>query len=116
MSDTMINIKILRKCAGELEHSIKCRCVESCSTEDYIDSIEDIITRTKIGKTWTKIPMESKMVPKISKEERKPERPVLKCHKWGSTSDLAKACTKKQESMKLKSLKKLSVLKTKRNM
>ncbi|MBW0534442.1 hypothetical protein O181_074157 [Austropuccinia psidii MF-1] len=27
MSDTMINIKILRKCGGELEHSIKCRCV-----------------------------------------------------------------------------------------
>ncbi|MBW0552456.1 hypothetical protein O181_092171 [Austropuccinia psidii MF-1] len=34
MSDSMINMKILRKCGGELEHSIKCRCVISCSTED----------------------------------------------------------------------------------
>ena len=34
MSDTMINMKILRKCGGELEHAIKSRCVEPCSTED----------------------------------------------------------------------------------
>ncbi|MBW0562181.1 hypothetical protein O181_101896 [Austropuccinia psidii MF-1] len=59
--------------------------------------MEDIITRTRIGKTWTKIPMESKMVPKISREDRKPERPVLKCHKCGSTSHLANTCTKKKK-------------------
>ncbi|MBW0515634.1 hypothetical protein O181_055349 [Austropuccinia psidii MF-1] len=35
------------------------------------------------------------MVPKISREDRRPERPVLKCHKCGRTSNLAKACTKK---------------------
>ncbi|MBW0531798.1 hypothetical protein O181_071513 [Austropuccinia psidii MF-1] len=56
--------------------------------------MEDIITRTKVGKTWTKIPMDSTMVPKISREDRKPERPVLKCHKCGSTSNLANNCTK----------------------
>ncbi|MBW0532052.1 hypothetical protein O181_071767 [Austropuccinia psidii MF-1] len=95
MSDTMINMKILRKCGGELEHAIKCRCVEPFSTEEYINSMEDIITRTRIGKTWTKIPMESKMVPKISNEDRKPETPVLMCHKCGSTSNLANSCTKK---------------------
>ncbi|MBW0487704.1 hypothetical protein O181_027419 [Austropuccinia psidii MF-1] len=48
MSDTMINMKILRKCGGEVEHAIKCRCVEPCSTEDYINAMEDIITRTRI--------------------------------------------------------------------
>ncbi|MBW0555549.1 hypothetical protein O181_095264 [Austropuccinia psidii MF-1] len=95
MSETMINMKILRKCGGELEHAIKCRCVEPCSTEDYINAMEDIITRTRIGDNWTKIPMESKMVPKISREDRRPERPVLKCHKCGSTSHLAKTCNKK---------------------
>ncbi|MBW0469994.1 hypothetical protein O181_009709 [Austropuccinia psidii MF-1] len=78
MSDTMINMKILRKCGGELEHDIKCRCGEPCSKEDYINEMEDIITRTIIGKTWTKIPIESKMVPKISIEDRRPEKPVLK--------------------------------------
>ncbi|MBW0583650.1 hypothetical protein O181_123365 [Austropuccinia psidii MF-1] len=56
--------------------------------------MEDIITRTGIGKTWTRIPMESKMVPRISREDKIPERPVLKCHKCGSTSNLANTCTK----------------------
>ncbi|MBW0546518.1 hypothetical protein O181_086233 [Austropuccinia psidii MF-1] len=95
ISDTIINMKILRKCEGELGHAINCRCVEPCSTEDYINAMEDMITRTRIGKTWTKISMESKMVPKMSREDRKPERPVLKCHKCGSTSHLANTCTKK---------------------
>ncbi|MBW0553172.1 hypothetical protein O181_092887 [Austropuccinia psidii MF-1] len=95
MSDTMINIKILRKCGGELEHAINCRCVEPYSTEDYINLMEGINTRTRIGKTWTIMPMQSKIVPNISKEDRKPERPVLKCHKCGSTSHLANTCTKK---------------------
>ncbi|MBW0531477.1 hypothetical protein O181_071192 [Austropuccinia psidii MF-1] len=61
MSDSMINMKILRKCGGEVENSIKCRCVEPCSTEDYINAMEDIITRTRFGKTWTRVPMESEM-------------------------------------------------------
>ncbi|MBW0550181.1 hypothetical protein O181_089896 [Austropuccinia psidii MF-1] len=74
MSDSMINMKILRKFGGELEHAIKCRCVEPCSTEDYINAI---------------------MTQSISREEKKPGRPVLKCHKCGSTSHLANTCTKK---------------------
>ncbi|MBW0548534.1 hypothetical protein O181_088249 [Austropuccinia psidii MF-1] len=78
MSDTMINMKILGKFGGELEHPIKCRCVEPCSTEEYINAMEDIITRTRICETWTKVPMESRMVPKICREDRKPEIPVLK--------------------------------------
>ncbi|MBW0563025.1 hypothetical protein O181_102740 [Austropuccinia psidii MF-1] len=39
--------------------------------------------------------MEYKMVTNISREDRKPERPVLKCHKCGSTSHLAITYTKK---------------------
>ncbi|MBW0560174.1 hypothetical protein O181_099889 [Austropuccinia psidii MF-1] len=86
---TLINTKMLRKCEGELEHAIKCRCVEPCSTEDYINAMEDIITRKRIGRAWTIIPMEPKMVSKTSREDKRPERPVLKCHKCGRTSNLA---------------------------
>ncbi|MBW0504329.1 hypothetical protein O181_044044 [Austropuccinia psidii MF-1] len=57
--------------------------------------MEDIITRTRIGKTWTRTPIESKMVPKISRDDRRPEKPVFKCHKCGSTSHLANTFTKK---------------------
>ncbi|MBW0576917.1 hypothetical protein O181_116632 [Austropuccinia psidii MF-1] len=95
MCDSMINKQLSRKFGGELEHAIKCRCVEPCSTEDYNNYMEDIITRTRIGKTWTRVPMESKMVSKTSKEDKRPERPVSKCHKYGSTSHLANTCTKK---------------------
>ncbi|MBW0498273.1 hypothetical protein O181_037988 [Austropuccinia psidii MF-1] len=95
MSDSMINMKILRKCGGELEHSIKCICVEPCSTEDYINAMEDIITRTRTGKAWIRVPMESKMVSKASTEDKRPEKPVLKCHKSEVTSYLANTCTKK---------------------
>ncbi|MBW0564217.1 hypothetical protein O181_103932 [Austropuccinia psidii MF-1] len=91
MPDSMINMKILRKCGGELENSIKCRCLETCSTEDYINSMEDIITRTRSGNPWTRIPMEFQMVSKASREDKRPERPVFKCHKSASTSHLANA-------------------------
>ncbi|MBW0556976.1 hypothetical protein O181_096691 [Austropuccinia psidii MF-1] len=74
ISGSMISIKILRKCGGELENAIKCRCVEPCSTEDYINSMEDIITRTRIGKTWTRNTMESRMVLSISREDKNPEK------------------------------------------
>ncbi|MBW0550635.1 hypothetical protein O181_090350 [Austropuccinia psidii MF-1] len=95
ISDSMINMKILRKLGGELEQAIKCRCGEPCLTEDYINAMEDIITTTRIGKAWTRNPMEAKMIPKSSREDNRPERHVLKCHKCGSTSHLANNLTKK---------------------
>ncbi|MBW0551965.1 hypothetical protein O181_091680 [Austropuccinia psidii MF-1] len=35
------------------------------------------------------------MVSKTSREDQRPERPVLKCHKCGGTTHLANTCTKK---------------------
>ncbi|MBW0564466.1 hypothetical protein O181_104181 [Austropuccinia psidii MF-1] len=95
----MINMKILRKWGGELENAMRCICVDPCSSEDYIDAMEDIINRKRIGKTWTRSPMASKMIPKIFKKDKRPERPVLKLHKCGRTSHLAKTCTKKTNPM-----------------
>ncbi|MBW0490163.1 hypothetical protein O181_029878 [Austropuccinia psidii MF-1] len=57
--------------------------------------MEDIITRTRIGKTWDRAPIKSKMVPKISRDGKRPEKPVFKCHKCGSTSHSANTWTKK---------------------
>ncbi|MBW0490007.1 hypothetical protein O181_029722 [Austropuccinia psidii MF-1] len=55
MSQKMVHMKILKKFGGELENSLKSRCIEPCSTEEYINAIEDIVTRTKIGRTWKKL-------------------------------------------------------------
>ncbi|MBW0473767.1 hypothetical protein O181_013482 [Austropuccinia psidii MF-1] len=41
--------------------------------------------------------MESKIVSKNSREDKRPGRPVLKCHKCGRTSHLANTCSKKSE-------------------
>ncbi|MBW0487919.1 hypothetical protein O181_027634 [Austropuccinia psidii MF-1] len=93
----MINMK-LKKFKVELEHAIKLRCIEQCSTEDYINPKEDIITRTRIGKTWTRNPMESKTVPNTSKEDR---RHFLKLHKCESTSNLASTCSQRTKINKV---------------
>ncbi|MBW0507138.1 hypothetical protein O181_046853 [Austropuccinia psidii MF-1] len=61
--------------------------------------MEDIITRTRIGKTWIENTMESKVIPKISREDKKP---VFKCHKCGSTSHLANTCLKKTKINEVK--------------
>ncbi|MBW0508055.1 hypothetical protein O181_047770 [Austropuccinia psidii MF-1] len=39
--------------------------------------------------------MGSKMVSKASREDKRPERTVFKCHKCGRTLHLANTCTKK---------------------
>ncbi|MBW0554827.1 hypothetical protein O181_094542 [Austropuccinia psidii MF-1] len=48
MSKTMIHKIILKKCGDNLEHAIRSRCIEPFSTEDYINAMEDIKTRTKL--------------------------------------------------------------------
>ncbi|MBW0574775.1 hypothetical protein O181_114490 [Austropuccinia psidii MF-1] len=70
MSDSMIKMKLRRQCGGELEHSIKCKFLEPCSSENYIKAMEDIITGTRIGETWSRAPMELKMVPEFSREDK----------------------------------------------
>ncbi|MBW0541372.1 hypothetical protein O181_081087 [Austropuccinia psidii MF-1] len=53
MFETMVHKRILRKCGSDLEHAIRSRCIEPCSTEDFINAIEDNTTRTKIGRNCT---------------------------------------------------------------
>ncbi|MBW0531953.1 hypothetical protein O181_071668 [Austropuccinia psidii MF-1] len=53
MSETMVHKSILRECGGELEHAMRRRCIEPCSTENYINAMEDITTRKKIGRNCT---------------------------------------------------------------
>ncbi|MBW0512727.1 hypothetical protein O181_052442 [Austropuccinia psidii MF-1] len=96
MSGTMIQKRILRKCSAELEHAIRSRCIEPFSTEDYINSMEDITTRTKIGRNWYKTLKDNKTSGKqISKSNKPHDKAPLKLHKCGSTSHLANTCPKK---------------------
>ncbi|MBW0580717.1 hypothetical protein O181_120432, partial [Austropuccinia psidii MF-1] len=87
----MVHMKILKKCGVELEHSLRSRWIETCSTEEYINALEDIVTRTKIGRAWKKLEIKSpnKLFIKKdkSKEAFKPNtsnnNEQKKCHKCG---------------------------------
>ncbi|MBW0499773.1 hypothetical protein O181_039488 [Austropuccinia psidii MF-1] len=54
MSEAMVHKRILEKCGGDLEKAIRRRCIDPCSTEDYLNAMEGIATRTKIGKIGIK--------------------------------------------------------------
>ncbi|MBW0503525.1 hypothetical protein O181_043240 [Austropuccinia psidii MF-1] len=99
----MVHMKIIKKCGGELEHAVRIRYIEPCSTEEYINALEDIVTRTKIGRTWKKLDIESPNKPFIKKyKPRKTFNPNTsnsneqrKCHKCGGIGHLANNCLKK---------------------
>ncbi|MBW0508801.1 hypothetical protein O181_048516 [Austropuccinia psidii MF-1] len=102
MSETMVHKRILRKCGGDLEHAIRRRCIEPFSTEDYINAMEDITTRTKIGRNWYKLPMDNRTSGKPIPKPNKPhEKASLKFHKCGSTSHLANTCPKRTRINKI---------------
>ncbi|MBW0590208.1 hypothetical protein O181_129923 [Austropuccinia psidii MF-1] len=96
----MVHMKILKKCGGELEHALRSRCIEPCSTEEYINALEDIVTRTKIGRNWKKLDIKSPNKPFIKKDKSKEAcKPNIneqrKCHKCGGIIHLANTCLKK---------------------
>ncbi|MBW0516260.1 hypothetical protein O181_055975 [Austropuccinia psidii MF-1] len=96
MSETLVHTRILRKCGGDLECAIRRRCIEPCYTEDYINTMEGITTRAKIGRNCYKPPMDNKTSGKpISKLNKPHEKAPLKCYQCGSTSHLANTCPKK---------------------
>ncbi|MBW0503041.1 hypothetical protein O181_042756 [Austropuccinia psidii MF-1] len=45
----MIHRKILRKYEGDLEHSVKIRTTEKSSSEEIINILEEVTTRTRVG-------------------------------------------------------------------
>ncbi|MBW0560533.1 hypothetical protein O181_100248 [Austropuccinia psidii MF-1] len=98
-------MKILKKCGGELEHALRRRCIVPCSTEEYINALEDIVTRTKIGITWKKLDIESPNNPFIKKDKPKEafnpntfnSNDQRKSHKCGGIGHLANNCLEKEK-------------------
>ncbi|MBW0580825.1 hypothetical protein O181_120540 [Austropuccinia psidii MF-1] len=87
----MVHMKILKKCGGELEHALRSRCIEPCSTKEYINALDNIVTMKKIGRTWKKLDIKSSNKPFIKKDKPreifKPNTSNIneqrKCHKCG---------------------------------
>ncbi|MBW0558097.1 hypothetical protein O181_097812 [Austropuccinia psidii MF-1] len=101
----MVHMKIPKRCGGKLEHALKIRCIEPFSTEEYIVALEDIVTRTKAGRTCKKLDIKSPNKPFLKKDKpRETFKPHTsnsngkqKCHKCGGIGHLAKNCLKKEK-------------------
>ncbi|MBW0560956.1 hypothetical protein O181_100671, partial [Austropuccinia psidii MF-1] len=91
-SQKMVHMQILNQCGGELEQALRSRCIEPCSTKGYINALEDIVTRPKIGRTWKKLDTKSPNKPFIKRDKLKEAfKPNIsnnneqrKCHKCGA--------------------------------
>ncbi|MBW0589803.1 hypothetical protein O181_129518 [Austropuccinia psidii MF-1] len=105
MSEFMIHRKILRQCGGDLEHAVKSRTTEQSSTEDILNILEEVTTRTRIVssevnlKTRFNTPWKDS-VDKNPKENSNNARyksadTVRKCHICQSTTHLANTCPKR---------------------
>ncbi|MBW0500052.1 hypothetical protein O181_039767 [Austropuccinia psidii MF-1] len=96
ISETMVYKRIFQNCGGDLEHAIRERCIEPCSTEDYMNAMEEITARTKIGKNLYKLPIDNTASGKpISRPNKPQDRAPLKFHRCGSKSHLANTFPKK---------------------
>ncbi|MBW0584990.1 hypothetical protein O181_124705 [Austropuccinia psidii MF-1] len=67
----MVHMKIIKKCGGELENALRSSFIEPCSTEEYINALEDRLTRTKIDRTWKRFDTKSPNKPFIKKDKPK---------------------------------------------
>ncbi|MBW0505815.1 hypothetical protein O181_045530 [Austropuccinia psidii MF-1] len=96
-------MKILKKFGGEPENSLRSRCIEPFSTGMYINALEDIVERTKIGRTWKKLDIKIPNKPFIKKyKPKEPFKPNTlktndkrKCHRCGGIRHSANNCLKK---------------------
>ncbi|MBW0473103.1 hypothetical protein O181_012818 [Austropuccinia psidii MF-1] len=98
-------MKIFKRCGGNLENALRRRFIEPYSTEDYNNAVEDIVTKTKIGRTSKEFNIKSTNQPLIKKDKQrehfKPNTPSTneqnkfhKCHVFGH---LANNCLKNEK-------------------
>ncbi|MBW0562749.1 hypothetical protein O181_102464 [Austropuccinia psidii MF-1] len=101
----MVHMKILTKCGGEMEHALIGRCIQPCSTEEYINALEDIVTSAEIGRKWKKLDIKNPNKPfskgDNTRESFKPNKSTTneqrKFHKCGVIGYLSNNCLKKAE-------------------
>ncbi|MBW0526868.1 hypothetical protein O181_066583 [Austropuccinia psidii MF-1] len=105
MSEFMIHRKILRKCGGDLENSVKSRTTEQSSAEDIVNILEEVTTRTRTGSSWMNLKTRFNTAWKDSVEknpkensnniEYKPADVMRRCRIFQRITNLANTCPKK---------------------
>ncbi|MBW0485321.1 hypothetical protein O181_025036 [Austropuccinia psidii MF-1] len=105
MSEFMIHRKILRQCGGNLEHAVKIKTTEQSLSEDMINILEEVTTRTRIGSSRVNLKERfntpwKDSVGKNPKENSnnmkyKSAYIIRNCHICQSTTHLANTCPKR---------------------
>ncbi|KNZ49535.1 hypothetical protein VP01_4956g1 [Puccinia sorghi] len=104
-----IHLRILKKCGGDLEHAVKSRAPRDASSEEIINILEDITTRTRIGRKYKSYRNVTSEKPdnrnnsntignKDSPKESNPhkDKKCYTCQKMGHTSA---TCTQKRKNV-----------------
>ncbi|MBW0514894.1 hypothetical protein O181_054609 [Austropuccinia psidii MF-1] len=105
MSEFMIHRKILRKCGGDLVQSVKSRTTEQSSSEDIINPLQEVTTRTRIFSRRVNLKTRFNRPWNYSKGKNTKENSnnmkyksadlIRKCHICQRTTHLANACPRK---------------------
>ncbi|MBW0501380.1 hypothetical protein O181_041095 [Austropuccinia psidii MF-1] len=85
MSYSMIDVQILRKCGGELENANSCRCEDPCSTEDYINAMEDMLLGQELVKTGLETSFSPKQSQRLLKRKEDLKEIILSVINVGAT-------------------------------
>ncbi|MBW0590409.1 hypothetical protein O181_130124 [Austropuccinia psidii MF-1] len=96
---------MFKKFGGELGNSLRNRCIEPFSTEEYINALEEIVKRKEIGRNWKELDIKSpnkafikKDKPRETFKTNKPRsNEKRKCHKCGGIGNLANNFLKKEK-------------------
>ncbi|MBW0552608.1 hypothetical protein O181_092323 [Austropuccinia psidii MF-1] len=88
--------------SGELEHSVKFRCNQSCTLDDISNTLQDIRKRTNIGKFTPyessgfkeKQPLRVEFKDKPKERVAEVSKKKISCHNCGSTDHYANNCPK----------------------
>ncbi|MBW0503352.1 hypothetical protein O181_043067 [Austropuccinia psidii MF-1] len=103
----MRNHKLLTQMPVELELAVKCRCNHNCTLDDISNTLQDIRTRTNIGRysPYKSSGFKEKQPLTVESKEKHRERvaEVTKkknsCHNCGSTDHYANNCSKAKKKV-----------------
>ncbi|MBW0574475.1 hypothetical protein O181_114190 [Austropuccinia psidii MF-1] len=107
MNTQMRNNKLLTQMPGELEHSVKCRCNQTCTLDEIASILQDVRKRNNRGKftPYRSSSFKEKEPFRVEFKDKPKERvaEVAKkknsCHNCGSTNNYASNCPKAKKKV-----------------
>ena len=92
------NAKILYQCSGNIEHAVRSRIHDDCEFSDLVSAMEEVISRTSIGRINNNTSKEKKDKPKMNIDKEKQEKlKQIQFHNCKEFGHYSSQCNKKQK-------------------